>query len=235
MCFVEFDDVSFATKALNDMYGHTLNGLIKNGIRLSYSKNPLGVRSPSLSNGSTGPAFGSGYHSLHDNGRFVPKSSVFGIEGAGRNRQDSVTDGRHSGLSAFGFDNPRSSRQASLATEYNGPISEYVSSFANHSSSPPSRYFSPTPGGALSPSISHSKTMSSAFGGLGGSGSGYASGTSTFSPFGNELSQPSSISQGDRGDNSLSSTLQNYQLERSDGSSSLYSIPPGLGENRSHR
>ncbi|KAF9520711.1 hypothetical protein BS47DRAFT_1286578, partial [Hydnum rufescens UP504] len=44
MCFVEFDDVSYATKALNDMYGHTLNGLIKNGIRLSYSKNPLGVR-----------------------------------------------------------------------------------------------------------------------------------------------------------------------------------------------
>lgn len=35
---VEFDDVMFATQALQDMYGHTLGGLIKGGIRLSYSK-----------------------------------------------------------------------------------------------------------------------------------------------------------------------------------------------------
>ncbi|KAJ7118570.1 hypothetical protein C8R43DRAFT_95716 [Mycena crocata] len=47
MCFVEFDDVSYATKTLNELYGNTLNGLIKGGgIRLSYSKNPLGVRTP---------------------------------------------------------------------------------------------------------------------------------------------------------------------------------------------
>jgi len=47
MCFVEFEDVGFATKALNDLYGNTLNGLVKGGgIRLSYSKNPLGVRTP---------------------------------------------------------------------------------------------------------------------------------------------------------------------------------------------
>ncbi|KAM3083881.1 cell cycle RNA binding protein whi3 [Clarireedia jacksonii] len=37
MCFVEFEDVSFATKALHE--------LVKGGIRLSFSKNPLGVRS----------------------------------------------------------------------------------------------------------------------------------------------------------------------------------------------
>ncbi|OCH94521.1 hypothetical protein OBBRIDRAFT_848034 [Obba rivulosa] len=47
MCFVEFEDVSYATRALNELYGHTLNGLVKGGgIRLSYSKNPLGVRTP---------------------------------------------------------------------------------------------------------------------------------------------------------------------------------------------
>ncbi|KAG6336495.1 hypothetical protein ID866_2609 [Astraeus odoratus] len=47
MCFVEFEDVHYATKALNDLYGNTLGGLVKNGgIRLSYSKNPLGVRTP---------------------------------------------------------------------------------------------------------------------------------------------------------------------------------------------
>ncbi|EIM19789.1 hypothetical protein E3Q22_02188 [Wallemia mellicola] len=45
MCFVEFEDVQLATKTLHDLYGNTLNGLIRGGIRLSYSKNPLGVRS----------------------------------------------------------------------------------------------------------------------------------------------------------------------------------------------
>lgn len=45
MCFVEFEDVSFATKALNELYGHPLHNSVKGGIRLSFSKNPLGVRS----------------------------------------------------------------------------------------------------------------------------------------------------------------------------------------------
>ena len=45
MCFVEFEDVSFATKALNDLYGYPLhNSAHRGGIRLSFSKNPLGVR-----------------------------------------------------------------------------------------------------------------------------------------------------------------------------------------------
>ncbi|PFH49249.1 hypothetical protein AMATHDRAFT_102955, partial [Amanita thiersii Skay4041] len=47
MCFVEFEDVQYATKALHDLHGHNLDGLVKGaGIRLSYSKNPLGVRTP---------------------------------------------------------------------------------------------------------------------------------------------------------------------------------------------
>ncbi len=45
MCFVEFEDVSFATKALNDLYGTLLHNSVNGGIRLSFSKNPLGVRS----------------------------------------------------------------------------------------------------------------------------------------------------------------------------------------------
>lgn len=44
MCFVEFDDTSFATQALNLLYGHPLHNSVKGGIRLSFSKNPLGVR-----------------------------------------------------------------------------------------------------------------------------------------------------------------------------------------------
>lgn len=50
MCFVEFEDVSFATKALHELYGHPLHNSVKGGIRLSFSKNPLGVR-PGQTNG----------------------------------------------------------------------------------------------------------------------------------------------------------------------------------------
>ena len=53
MCFVEFEDISFATKALNELYGHPLHNSVKGGIRLSFSKNPLGVRSGQP--GSMGP------------------------------------------------------------------------------------------------------------------------------------------------------------------------------------
>ncbi|CCE66139.1 hypothetical protein TPHA_0O01720 [Tetrapisispora phaffii CBS 4417] len=49
ICFVEFDDVSFATRALAELYGSQLPSATvsnKGGIRLSFSKNPLGVRGP---------------------------------------------------------------------------------------------------------------------------------------------------------------------------------------------
>lgn len=45
MCFVEFEDVSHATRTLHELYGHMLHNSVKGGIRLSFSKNPLGVRS----------------------------------------------------------------------------------------------------------------------------------------------------------------------------------------------
>jgi len=54
MCFVEFEDVSFATKALNELYGVQLHNSVKGGIRLSFSKNPLGVRAGQP--GSTNPS-----------------------------------------------------------------------------------------------------------------------------------------------------------------------------------
>jgi RNA recognition motif-containing protein len=44
MCFVEFEDTSFATKALNELYGFPLRDSVRGGIRLSFSENPLGVR-----------------------------------------------------------------------------------------------------------------------------------------------------------------------------------------------
>lgn len=52
----QFEDVNFATRAMSELHGNTLKGLVKGGgIRLSYSKNPLGVRTPTSAN-SNGPA-----------------------------------------------------------------------------------------------------------------------------------------------------------------------------------
>ncbi|KAI9343733.1 hypothetical protein DFJ73DRAFT_627056, partial [Zopfochytrium polystomum] len=48
MCFVEFDDVQYAQTALNELHGYPLSNSMKGGIRLSFSKNPLGVRQMSL-------------------------------------------------------------------------------------------------------------------------------------------------------------------------------------------
>lgn len=45
MCFVEFEDIEYATMAMNALQGYLLSTSVKGGIRLSYSKNPLGVRS----------------------------------------------------------------------------------------------------------------------------------------------------------------------------------------------
>ncbi|KAM5442316.1 cell cycle RNA binding protein whi3 [Microsporum ferrugineum] len=65
ICFVEFEDVSFATKCLTELYGYELSNSVKGGIRLSFSKNPLGVRNgqpgsihPANSMSSPGPVSG---------------------------------------------------------------------------------------------------------------------------------------------------------------------------------
>jgi hypothetical protein len=59
MCFVEFDDISCATRALHDLYGFPLTTSVKGGIRLSFSKNPLGVRTPQPpGQGPSGPLAG---------------------------------------------------------------------------------------------------------------------------------------------------------------------------------
>lgn len=53
----QFEDVDYAAKTLHELYGNTLKGLVKGGgIRLSYSKNPLGVRTPTSAN-SNGATF----------------------------------------------------------------------------------------------------------------------------------------------------------------------------------
>lgn len=83
MCFVEFEDVSFATKALHELYGHPLHNSIKGGIRLSFSKNPLGVRS-GQGMASPGPQ----------------TQGMQGLNGAVMNGSFSTTNGPPPGLSA---------------------------------------------------------------------------------------------------------------------------------------
>lgn len=62
MCFVDFQDVHYATMSLNDLTGSTLGGLIRNGgIRLAYSKTSMGSCRPySAGTGAhaTPPSFG---------------------------------------------------------------------------------------------------------------------------------------------------------------------------------
>ncbi|MCJ1354406.1 MAG: hypothetical protein MMC33_004394 [Icmadophila ericetorum] len=87
MCFVEFEDVSFATKALNDLYGHPLHNSVKGGIRLSFSKNPLGVR--------TGQPGGMGLQTP-----MSPQGPMSGMNSLGSMQSFSTANGPPPGLTA---------------------------------------------------------------------------------------------------------------------------------------
>ena len=87
MCFVEFEDVSFATKALNELYGHPLHNSVKGGIRLSFSKNPLGVR--------TGQPGGMGPPTP-----MSPQGPMPGMNGLGGMQPFSTANGPPPGLAA---------------------------------------------------------------------------------------------------------------------------------------
>lgn len=87
MCFVEFEDVSFATKALNELYGHPLHNSVKGGIRLSFSKNPLGVRTGQP--GGIGPST-----------PMTPQGPMPGHNGNGNMQSFSTANGPPPGLAA---------------------------------------------------------------------------------------------------------------------------------------
>lgn len=87
MCFVEFEDVSFATKALNELYGHPLHNSVKGGIRLSFSKNPLGVRTGQP--GGIGPST-----------PMTPQGPMPGPNGNGNMQSFSTANGPPPGLAA---------------------------------------------------------------------------------------------------------------------------------------
>ncbi|KAH8816744.1 hypothetical protein F5884DRAFT_668065 [Xylogone sp. PMI_703] len=111
MCFVEFEDVSFATKALHELYGHPLHNSVKGGIRLSFSKNPLGVRSgqsmpsappnvPGILPGINGTMLGSvgGAFSTASG----PPPGLQAPPGLGSNRMTYTTNPIHSAAGPYG-------------------------------------------------------------------------------------------------------------------------------------
>ncbi|KAI8613057.1 hypothetical protein BC830DRAFT_1258619 [Chytriomyces sp. MP71] len=68
MVFVEFESIPCAQQALNDLHGTLLSNSIRGGLRLSFSKNPLGVRlnhstsHPHLNLGHVGGMGGGGWN-----------------------------------------------------------------------------------------------------------------------------------------------------------------------------
>ncbi|KAG1752521.1 uncharacterized protein EDB91DRAFT_521697 [Suillus paluster] len=175
MCFVEFDDVHYATKALNELYGNTLGGIVKNGgIRLSYSKNPLGVRTP------TSAGTGTSLLQQQQGNTHSGVASPFPSESY---------QARH----PFDVDTSLGMRrESSTATSLSG-------AYGYSRSPPPPRFFSPPPSSTNFSMAPTASTGSAAAFPRGSQAFGLPSpngAPSTFSPFGLPLSSPRSRANG---------------------------------------
>ena len=109
MCFVEFEDVGFATKALSELYGHPLHNSVKGGIRLSFSKNPLGVR--------TGQPVGSGLPTP-----MSPQGPLSGGIGYGSLQSFSTVNGPPPGLTPPGLNSGNGMTGGSMSGMGSSPV-----------------------------------------------------------------------------------------------------------------
>ncbi|KAK2599985.1 cell cycle RNA binding protein whi3 [Conoideocrella luteorostrata] len=148
MCFVEFEDVSFATKALHELYGLPLHNSVKGGIRLSFSKNPLGVRSgqtlgqgsnSSMGNMNSMMAGGSNGFSAHGPPPGLSAPPGLGSGRGNYNLTSSMNTGGnrpHSGMNGFpgGPNHPWSTPAYNngVATGPNGGLNNNSSYFPRH-------------------------------------------------------------------------------------------------------
>ncbi|KAK7754652.1 cell cycle RNA binding protein whi3 [Diatrype stigma] len=129
MCFVEFEDVSFATKALHELYGTLLHNSVKGGIRLSFSKNPLGVRSGQSPNQSTAGSLGgmnglmssSAHGFTTANGPPPGLSAPPGLNRSTYNGTPSMPPGPATSYSSASF--PGNTNGVWSSPPYNGPLS----------------------------------------------------------------------------------------------------------------
>ncbi|WVO15152.1 hypothetical protein L204_102796 [Cryptococcus depauperatus] len=137
MCFVEFDEVGYAGMAIKDLYGHNLGGLVKGGIRLSYSKNSLGQRGsyhPSQINTSSAslysglahnvPLAGMGMSSPTSASHTLPPTSevngtALGPVGSGGN-----SGSASAGAGGFGFGNGFGGAMGGLVGPASAPVGE---------------------------------------------------------------------------------------------------------------
>ncbi|KAJ3236013.1 hypothetical protein HDU78_004871 [Chytriomyces hyalinus] len=78
MVFVEFDSIPYAQQALNELHGTLLSNSVKGGIRLSFSKNPLGVRPIASHQQMNAQMSTSNWSSLPSPSLLTPISGLFG-------------------------------------------------------------------------------------------------------------------------------------------------------------
>ena len=131
MCFVEFEDVSFATKALNELYGHPLHNSVKGGIRLSFSKNPLGVRAgqpggmgPMSPLSPTGPMANgisvAGFSTAHGPPPGLAAPPGLANHNNGMNGMNGLMNSSSMGPASMGYVSPTSMSPTSMAYGLNG-------------------------------------------------------------------------------------------------------------------
>ena len=146
-----------ATKAIAELSGNTLRGAVKNGIRLSYSKNPLGVRTPTSAD-TGGPTLQQQQQlvqTLHNH--HLNHHQQFGSgEGLGHPRMDdygAATPSHHGQQQT----QTQSRRDTTSSTSLNhGQLQSYIggsnNNINNHNSflfSPPPRFYSTSPGSGM--------------------------------------------------------------------------------------
>ncbi|KAF8806278.1 hypothetical protein BYT27DRAFT_7257679 [Phlegmacium glaucopus] len=216
MCFVEFEDVHHATRAIAELSGNTLRGAVKNGIRLSYSKNPLGVRTPTSAGSSAGgPTLQQQQQliqTLHNHNHNHQFGS--GDGGLGHSRVDDygATATSSHRVQQQTQPLPRRDTTSSTSSLGQGQLQSFIGGNSNNNSflsSPPPRFYTTSPGSGMAygPPTTTAPTSSStplsgassafiprANGGMFGQGHGHIgsngpwlSSPPSFSPFGMAL------------------------------------------------
>ena len=121
-----------ATKALHELQGNTLNGLVKGGgIRLSYSKNPLGVRTPTS---ATANGMQQQQQALKDlspvqiSAQYYPSESNI----ARQSELNGGSLGRRESLQSYPYTHPPAPRFSNSASHYSAAVAQ----IPTHSSYP---------------------------------------------------------------------------------------------------
>ncbi|WRT63108.1 uncharacterized protein IL334_000011 [Kwoniella shivajii] len=182
MCFVEFEEVIYASQAIKDLYGHNLGGLVKGGIRLSYSKNSLGQRgnahpsslNPSMFGGiahtvalagmsMTSPTTASAQPIPINNGQggSLPVSAGANVSYGLQLQQGGPSQGHQSPATASISDSRRDANGPSSQSTSLSPTAQPFNISLPNPASPRSRYFTANPPSkAPSPSDAPSSSFS---------------------------------------------------------------------------